>query len=182
MPNWCMNKVRIRADSKTLSEIKDTLRGLEYFRPVNCDDRKIQLPLESKESLFSFHKIIPQPDDCLDPEDPRRVNAKPTSDDLLESLSKKSNGTMPDWWTWRVNNWGTKWPVGDTVGFEEKKGSIVYHFDTAWSPPVPIIHRLSVMFPKANILLSFYEPGCIGRGSVTFKNGIIINETGVGVD
>jgi hypothetical protein len=38
------------------------------------------------------------------------------------------------------------------------------------------------MFPDANILLSFYEPGCIGRGSVTYKGGEIVNQTGVGIE
>jgi hypothetical protein len=59
---------------------------------------------------------------------------------------------------------------------------MIYSFDTAWAPPEPVIQKLSEMFPDANILLSFYEPGCIGRGSVTYKDGEIIKTTGVGVD
>lgn len=179
MPNWCMNRVRIRAKKETLEAIKATLKGFEYSRPFNFES-KSEGELVGSETLFSFHNIIPQPDEILDRDDPRRVNKSMTSDQLLDALAKKE-GTMPDWWHWRVNNWGTKWSVAD-VDLVEKKGFIVYSFDTAWSPPEPVLCRLSEMFPDANILLSFYEPGCIGRGSITYKGGEIVNQTGVGVD
>jgi hypothetical protein len=105
-----------------------------------------------------------------------------SSAEILSRLSKKDE-VMPDWWHWRVNNWGTKWNLSpDDIGFEEKPGSMTYSFDTAWAPPEPVIQRLSEMFPDANILLSFYEPGCIGRGSITYKGGDVVKETGVGTN
>ncbi len=181
MPNWCLNKVRIKAKPATLAAIKETLKGKEYVRPFNFEKRE-NGELTCVDSIFCFHSIIPQPDEILDPEDPRR-KAKMSSAEILERLSKKEEKGMPEWWNWRVNNWGTKWSVnGEDIGFEEKKGSMIYSFDTAWAPPEPVIQKLSEMFPDANILLSFYEPGCIGRGSVTYKDGEIIKTTGVGVD
>jgi hypothetical protein len=179
MPNWCLNRVRIRAKKETLEKIKATLKGVEYARPFNFE-KGSEGELVGSETLFSFHNIIPQPDETLDRDDPRRVNKSLTSDQLLDALSKKE-GVMPDWWHWRVNNWGTKWSVVD-VDLVEKKGCIVYSFDTAWAPPEPVLTRLSEMFPDANILLSFYEPGCIGRGSVTYKDGEVIAYTGVGAE
>ena len=179
MPNWCLNKVRIKAKPATLAAIKNALKGVDYIRPFNFEEKK-DGELTPVESIFCFHNIIPQPDEILDPEDPRRKE-KMSSAEILERLSKKEEKGMPEWWNWRVNNWGTKWSVNsDNIELEEKKGSLTYRFETAWAYPEPVIQRLSEMFPDADILLSFYEPGCIGRGSVTYKGGEIIKETGVG--
>jgi hypothetical protein len=73
----------------------------EYGRPYSTDGNKTDLI--GSETDFSFHNVIPQPDYLLDPEDPRRLT------DIPQSVDDK--GGMPDWYAWRVNNWGTKWTV-----------------------------------------------------------------------
>src|SRR6056300_1273324 len=49
---------------------------------------------------------------------------------------------MPDWYTWRVSNWGTKWEVSvDDVDIEENDdGTYTFNlnFDSAWGPPVGV--------------------------------------------
>jgi hypothetical protein len=67
---------------------------------------------------------------------------------------------MPDWYEWRVKNWGTKWDVCEA---EIDKEGIEYNEDlnndeeyvpfawfsfrcwTAWGPPVPVWDRLHAM-------------------------------------
>src|ERR1019366_8185957 len=50
-------------------------------------------------------------------------------------------------YSWRVHNWGTKWPADAFV--ETGPGSYVYNFDTAWSPPSEIfMAKLGEMFPR----------------------------------
>jgi hypothetical protein len=171
MPNWCSNKITIRANKKTREEIKKFLCGMIYHRQFSPNHGEIT-PLQGYPTLFSFHKVIPQPDFILDPEDPRRLSDAPKSEE-------KTDG-MPDWWNWRVNNWGTKWDTTE-VDLVETEVSMTYTFDTAWAPPEPVVRRLSEKFPNAHITMSFYEPGCIGRGSASFKDGFIVRETGVGV-
>jgi hypothetical protein len=45
---------------------------------------------------------------------------------------------MPDWWNWRIANWGTKWDVGGyDCDIERVSDTEIYMvFDSAWSPPV----------------------------------------------
>ncbi len=45
---------------------------------------------------------------------------------------------MPDWWHWRIANWGTKWDVGgEHTTYERVSDTEIYmSFDSAWSPPV----------------------------------------------
>jgi hypothetical protein len=169
MPNWCFNKITIRAGADTRSKIKNLLKGNEYYRPFNAEENA---PLMSSETLFSFHNVIPQPDNILDLADPRRKTDIPQSRD--------PKGAMPDWYAWRVNNWGTKWSVSE-VQMSETDTSLTYCFETAWAPPEMVVKRLSEMFPNAYIVLSFDEPGCLGKGATHFKGGEVVKETGVGV-
>ena len=65
--------------------------------------------------------------------------------------AEEKSGTMPDWWHWRVENWGTKWEASfgsNTSGFSPVKGTMIVNgelrlnFDTAWAPPIGVIQEL----------------------------------------
>jgi hypothetical protein len=46
-------------------------------------------------------------------------------------------GEMPNWWNWRVDNWGTKWEVhAEVVSHGVSDGWINLAFDSAGSPPL----------------------------------------------
>lgn len=83
---------------------------------------------------FSFQRVIPMPTQLL-------------------------YGTGAEWHEWRVNNWGTKWQpdidVADTTGWEH--GSIGFIFNTAWSPPYPIIEALVKEFKKLEFHWTYWE-------------------------
>ena len=92
--------------------------------------------------------------------------------------SEKQN----DWYNWNIRNWGTKWEVAvsdgeeypDTELLEHKsKGQdqwLVYKFNTAWSPPLVAISKLSEMVPNSLITLSYEEEGGWG-GEIEFLRG-----------
>ena len=167
MPNWCYNKVTIRANEQTRNEIKKFLKGKVYYRPFARNEGEVT-PLESADTIFSFHNVIPQPDALLDPEDPRRK-----TNDVMKNGNKD---VMPDWYNWRVENWGTKWDVTD-IAFHETKVSMSYEFDTAWSPPTDVIRALSELFPTAYITHTYKEPGMGFGGCMAFKDGDLMRET-----
>ena len=68
---------------------------------------------------------------------------------------------MPDWWTWRVNNWGTKWDVGYSAELDNKatikEGEISVGFDSAWSPPIQAYD--SLVEQGFSVRAYYYEPG-----------------------
>lgn len=171
MPNWCYNKITIRAGEKVRNEIKKFLKGELYHRPFDREGKV--LPLEPYTTHFSFHNVIPQPDHLLESDDPRRTSNVPRAKD------NKDTG-MPEWYNWRCNNWGTKWDVSD-VAMSESKVALIYEFDTAWAPPEPVIRRLSALFPSAYITMTFSEEGMGFKGSASYKEGMIVKETGCGV-
>ena len=49
---------------------------------------------------------------------------------------------------WCMENWGTKWNAVDAF-----LSNIEYNFDTAWSAPIPVIQKLSRLFPNNTFTL-----------------------------
>jgi hypothetical protein len=87
-----------------------------------------------------------------------------------------------DWYSWRIDNWDTKWNASD-VSFGNdthssltpdywEEGSIKVFFNTAWSPPIKVIDQLSKDNPKVKIEHTFLEEGMGFFGTYIYKNGL----------
>lgn len=59
-------------------------------------------------------------------------------------------------YTWCLDNWGTEWWASE-VEYCRYKSALSYSFDTAWSPPIPVIKKLIKDFPKLKISIEFEE-------------------------
>ncbi len=93
--------------------------------------------------------------------------------------------TQKDWYSWNNSNWGTKWDVAvrdddeypNTELLEYKSEGhdnwLVYKYETAWSPAVTILTKLSNLVPNCLLTLEFEEETGWGgeyeivRGNVT---------------
>ena len=80
--------------------------------------------------------------------------ALPTPSKLLGDNAIK-DGNMPDWYNWRVNNWGTKWDVYDTQPWE---GNSVAFF-SAWSPPIEWLRAIAEKYPDLSFQLDYADEG-----------------------
>jgi len=109
------------------------------------------------------------------------VNIDAIADRYHENMTKYGHMS---WYSWCVENWGTKWDAGSvscdtTVGNMELLASaqdtspveITYTFDTAWSPPTPVIAKLSELYPTVSITHSYIEEGCVFAGESCTKQG-----------
>jgi len=130
MPNWCTNRVGIYANDK--KEIK-----------------KIKKLLQGEDSVFDFNKIVPMPEE---------FNDEKELTELESARLKKKHGAV-GWREWCVKNWGTKWDADAAEITEEGDFSLVYEFNTAWSPPVPLVYKIRARFPKLKISAFYDEPG-----------------------
>jgi len=70
------------------------------------------------------------------------------------------------WYSWHCEHWGTKWNSYDC---EERDGA--YYFDTAWSPPEPIMQKISEVFPDVKITHSFFDEGWCFWGKAEWLGG-----------
>jgi hypothetical protein len=104
---------------------------------ISSDDgelinKVIDAALKSKESESFFNVLVPRP------------------------VSEDS-----DWYSWNVNNWGTKWDTGvDLV--EKADNSVTLSFDTAWSPPIGFYAALEEMGYEVDAY--YFEPGMCFAG------------------
>ena len=93
-----------------------------------------------------------------------------------------------DWYGWRIEHWGTKWNASDVMfvsdnGFTEEltddcweHGEVIITFQTAWSPPVPVLEKLSKDNPQVKIIHKFYETGAGFYGTYEYSKGMITVE------
>jgi hypothetical protein len=115
----------------------------------------------------------------------RISNYMPTPERLLEeNLSENEKKELiniygfDNWSDWRCSNWGTHWDCDD-IGFEwstDEKSFYILDFESAWSPPIQFLIRVSFLFPSLSFQLEYIEPGCLFAG-VNYVNNTDINIT-----
>lgn len=137
MPNHCHNDLYIEGPANEV----DALLAL-----IGADQTPPQ---------FDFDVLIPYPAHW----------AKLDKD--MESLGYKGfedrygkgakDGFNSGGYEWCIENWGTKWGAYD-VARRDYDGKCIT-FQTAWSPPRPIIVALAKRFPTCSLHFEFFERG-----------------------
>ena len=119
MPNWTSNNVLFVGKENQL--------------------KKLQTMLKSDDNDFDFNNIIPMPEELKDTVSGSE-SAKPEWQKLKSKELKEKFGA-DDWYNWSINNWGTKWNSVDTE-VEQRDGTLIYRFETAWDAPRRIAEAL----------------------------------------
>jgi|APSaa5957512535_1039671.scaffolds.fasta_scaffold09246_12 hypothetical protein len=124
------------------------------------------------ESNLDFDAIFPTPMELLRlPEE--------TSDEIKRMMISKYGSS--DWYSWRVTNWGTKWPVGDDLHKEIiqiNSTRFEARIVTAWSLPTGVLKRLSSLHPQTTItMVDCEEEAGFFVGGYKILNGSIIEDT-----
>ena len=96
----------------------------------------------------------------------------PMPKELHETTSPSEE---PNWYNWRVENWGTKWEVS-SEGLEftdngDGTATISGWFDSAWAPPIGVYERFAEQFDSCVLEASYYEPGMDFAGFWSSENG-----------
>ena len=140
MPNWCGNEVQFDGSEEDIAKFKE-----ECF----TDHKGV--------AVLDFSKVMPEPDY----EQPKKDG---THNDGVQT---ELHSVMPDWWTWRNDNWGTKWNLvpthdGDLTAYmtvEDGEDFIMLEFDTAWSPPSGIYEAIIDKYPDLSVNWFYREDG-----------------------
>ena len=184
MPNWVYNTLTIQGPKSEIDFIKDKL-NTSYTRQHDQWNTETNV-YETKDitfsnPIFAFWNII-KPTDLE-----AYVKQPDHSLPLSESLKFETN----DWYAWNVRNWGTKWDVA--VNDDEKYPEtelvqhmsndedqwLVYRFNTAWSPPFPVMINLSKLVANCVITLSYEEETGWG-GEAEFLRGVMTSDSQYG--
>ena len=140
MPNWCGNTLTITHEDPTMIK-----RAKEAFA----------------EGEF-LNEFIPVPEDL-------KITAGKLGDPVAQAeleLKEQANIARHGYKTWYdfcVNEWGTKWDVGDGSGIQTwDEHELIVYFDSAWSPPVQAYGRLIDL--GFTVYATYYEPGSAFAG------------------
>jgi hypothetical protein len=146
MPNWCNNFVELaHEDPKMIQRAYDALERGEFLQ-----------------------EFIPVPEDlkivagCVgDPDEQKKLEA-----DTARNVEKYGYG---NWYDYCVNEWGTKWDVGDQGANDiHPDGNLLTaSFDSAWAPPINAYAKLEEL--GFMIRAGYYESGMAYCGQ--WENG-----------
>jgi hypothetical protein len=91
----------------------------------------------------------------------------PMPEDLADTVADGS--AMPNWYNWRVTNWGTKWDVNQE-GLEfsdlgDGRARIEGYADSAWAPPLEAFYAYADLNEDVYMELKYFEPGMSFMGA-----------------
>lgn len=159
MPNHCTNNLTCTS-GKNIGEL---------VKPYLTDDGK----------SIDFNKIVPMPEGIektthfSSMEEISRQRSKEESDardeqlKVLQEENQKLYG-YKDWYEWSYENWGTKWNAYNCWTLEDDSFNDVQDFgdisfQTAWSPPLPVIRELAKLTGES-LRMTYVDEGYMFAG------------------
>ncbi|CAB4221113.1 hypothetical protein UFOVP1636_142 [uncultured Caudovirales phage] len=101
------------------------------------------------------NKLILEHDD---PEVIERAGNAFAKGEFLNTLVPRPTEHNENWYTWNIENWGTKWDIGENDGFlEVTPNKITLSFTSAWAPP--LMAYKSLLDQGFGVYATYYEPG-----------------------
>lgn len=175
MPNWTENELTITGP--------DVQRVLNAIRSETSDDEDAR--------VLDFNHIIPYPQEYRDldlrnheyqekffaiqrddPERQAKLEALAAEYGVEPGSPWLKDGFNSGGYEWCCDHWGCKWNAVRTVLTIHNEGCALIEFDTAWSPPVPVIEKLASMFPDHEFTMEYFEGGMGFRGEANWREGV----------
>lgn len=173
MPNHISNRLTIHGTQEQVAAITAAV----------CS-----LAADGDELLIDFNRIVPMPEvlkntgSGFNTIDGKRVESwwsdgslpfghpdrKPDRLFTDEEQAALAAAGARNWYDWSIANWGTKWNAYQ----QSRQGENAISFQTAWSPPLPVLAALAALFPQTRFVLEYADED-IGSNS-----GIVVFESG----
>lgn len=142
MPNWCLNTMQVSGDPEKVAEF------VEQHKAVAFDHEGTPIG----EEVLDFNTVVPMPEE-------------------LKGTTSPSDS--PNWYEWSVDNWGTKWGACNAeCDYKPGDKVAIYHFDTAWAPPVDWYEKVVEAYPHLDFDLEWEEGGMGFAGRLAGTKGI----------
>jgi len=193
MPNWCYNGLTIEGNPDLVNDLVRQMNKpfVMLHDSWNMETQEMQVSQTTYPNpVFAFYNIYNHRQAGITDQEyvQQPIRSEKSLDDPewwsdTMKLAQEDKG----WYNWNVVNWGTKWDVAVKDGDEYPETYIegptpngenlvvYYNFNTAWSPPMPALARLSAQYPSLLFTLSYEEETGWG-GECEFLRGEIISE------
>ena len=73
-----------------------------------------------------------------------------------------------DWYGWSLEHWGCKWNGGRCELARLSETDLALHFETAWSPPEPVLRRIVQAHPALSGWIDYLDEGLGFAGTYRF--------------
>lgn len=163
MPNLCINTLIIKGRPDDLVKFKEQYKNSTKYHSGEEDFLWID-----------FRKV--NPDTKYKNEEIEKFNANP-------ELVNEYNGSFEEYWFgnhdyhYREKEWGQKWNYnGEEPAWSSDKKRLIYRFDTAWTPAIPIIYTLIERHHELDFDYKYEEGGQGFGGRIKSEQGKIIKE------
>ena len=186
MPNWVFNSLVVSGEQSELDKMVEQLNQpfVKHFPEHKFENNEIVWVADEQRydnPVFAFWNIVKPTDLKAYYETDVHKGSKNILPNDGESFMKEFVRSMKedqDWYHWNCRNWGTKWDVAvdnnsqysDTRMEITDDGSVMYHFNTAWSPIGEVLMKLSEQYPTLNFDYEYEEEQGWG-GTCTFLGG-----------
>lgn len=135
MPNWCNNNISIQGSTETVKTLWDQAKS-------NWDNEQYGL----------LNAMAPIPEAL-------KGTRSPSPDDGSQPFVDGHD----NWYDWCVNNWGTKWDIGEE-GLEftdngDGTASITGWFESAWAPPIEAYNKFLDDMDGCSLYATYEEGG-----------------------
>ena len=166
MPNWCDCDLTVTGPAETLAAFRE---HVQETRDV------------PHKGPFSADKLIPYPNEFAKADEAARlyneeVESGKRPRDPIRPFGPK-DGFNFGGYDWCVKHWGTKWGLCDCTLKTGPDGELLYSFQTAWSPPRPVIAEAAAVFPALTFDLRYFERGAEFQGVFRCARGKVAQDT-----
>lgn len=171
MPNWVDNDLIVEGPRAKLDEFKQAVSdGDEALVADKIIPYPRVLTLLDKLNTFTERQQPEIPDELKEEYSSLLLQG------ALEGYDVKRDGYNQGGYEWCIANWGTKWGFCESHIVDEDNSSISYQFDTAWSPPAPLIVKMGEMFPELKFELRYYEASMCFQGCLRVESGQVVED------
>ncbi len=154
MPNHCETDLTLTGPKDLIDKVLAA-----HFTPngeLNCDS------------------VIPYPAHLKALDDAAKAwDDKPEPKDWKD---RPKDGFNQGGYEWCCSNWGTKWGTYDSGGIERTPKGAAMSFNSAWSPPHPVLAKLAALYPDLSIVAKSYEQGAGYKCDYRWKKGELVKE------
>lgn len=165
MPNWCSNILVVEGAEALVQQFAELAHNKVVYSD-GIDDTQMdfnqfvpypeELKHEDKIKWFAYelngltnvkrNKFIKE----------NNINEETLREIMLFNITDK---TQVDLLGWHTCNWGTKWNAKYVILTKVDKTTLVYRFDTAWSPPTGVLNAMIEKFQELTFTLMCGEEG-----------------------
>ena len=142
----------------------------------NWCENELVIGSKNEDLIKTIHNEIINKNGHLDFELITGVPDTPAYRNEYDKEQNEIRGDPTFWYNWNCKNWGTKWNACESDVDGPYPTLLTIKFQTAWSPPEPVISALSKKYPKANIAMHYKEEGMGFEGVLIMKNNEVIQE------